>query len=163
MNMRTRNSRKPSVRTMLPAILRITLSLLLWTLGARMTMKLEAEPVQEHRAVHTFAMDRAKAEDLQRWVNAGHDSWCRDPQLVAVASLRRISKEFEELEAASLTLELEHRQKLEAVYTFHSLDGRLTCRITLRRYDWLLATAGSVHRMIWVPEKVEIVKRHALD
>jgi hypothetical protein len=163
MNTPTRNSQKPNVRTILPVILRITLSLILWTLGAGMTMKLEAEPVKEHRAVYTFAVDRAQVEDLQRWVNAGHDLWCRDPQLVAVASLRRISKEFEEFEAASLPLELEHRQRSEAVYTFHSLDGRATYRITLRRYDWLLATAGSLQGMIWVPEKAEIVKRDTLD
>jgi hypothetical protein len=163
METRTWNSPKRSVATVLPVILPITLSLILWTLGPGMTMELQSEPVKEHRAVYTFAVDQAQVEDLQRWVNAGHDSWCRDPQSVAAASLGRISEEFEEFEAASLPLELEHRQRSEAVYTFHSLDGRVTQRITLRRYDWLLATAGSFERMIWVPEKAEIVEQDTVD
>jgi len=150
------------IRKILPVILRITLSLILWTLGGA-AMKLGAEPAKEHRVVYTFAVDRGQTENLQRWVNAGHDGWCRDPQLVAVASMRRISDEFEEAQAASFPLELERREKTEAVYTFHSLDGLKTYRITLRRYEWLLPTAGSLHRMIWVPEKVEIVTRKMLD
>jgi hypothetical protein len=162
MNKGTSNSTERSVRTILPVILRIIFSLILWTLGG-VAMKLEAEPATEHRMVYTFVVDRAQMEDLQRWVNEGHDGWCRDPQLVAVASLRRIGDQFDEVEAASLPLELEHRQKTEAIYTFHSLDGRVTYRITLRRYDWLLAKAGSLHRMIWVPEKAQIVKRDTLD
>lgn len=54
-------------------------------------------------------------------VNLGHDAWCRDPQLVSAASLRRSAREFEEVEAASLPLELQHRQEHKAVYTLHSL------------------------------------------
>jgi hypothetical protein len=151
------------IRRMLPVILQVTLSLVLWTLGGGMAMNLAAEPAKEHRVVYTFAVDRTQTEELQRWVNDGHDGWCRDPQLVAVAAMRRISEEFEEVEAASLPLQLERREKSEAVYTFHSLDGLKTYRLTLRRYDWLLRTAGSLHRMIWVPEKAEIVTRATLD
>jgi hypothetical protein len=148
---------------MLPVILRVTLSLVLWTLGGGMVMNPAAEPAKEHRVVYTFAVDRTQTENLQRWVNDGHDGWCRDPQLVAGAAMRRISEKFEEVEAASLPLERERWEKSEAVYTFHSLDGLKTYRITLRRYDWLLRTAGSLHGMIWVPEKAEIVTRATLD
>jgi len=162
MSARTAKDAARDVRTMLPVILRVACSLVLWTLGA-MPMKLPAEPPKEDRVVYTFAVDRAQTENLQRSVNAGHDAWCRDPQLVAVASMRRISGQFDEEEAASLPLELERREKTEAVYTFHSSDGLKTYRITLRRYEWLLPAADSMHRMIWVPEKVEIVTRKILD
>src|SRR5215470_9566871 len=145
------------VRRILPVMLRITVSLILWTLGAGMAMNAAAEPVKERRVVYTFAVDRAQTENLQRWVNQGHDAWCRDPQIVAVAAIRRVSEELEEVQAASMPLELERREKAAAVYTFHSLDGLKTYRITLKRYAWLLPTAGSMHRMIWVPEKAEIV------
>jgi hypothetical protein len=128
-----------------------------------MVLELAAEPVKEHRVVYTFAVDRAQTENLQRWVNEGHDTWCRDPRLVAVGAMRRISEAFEEVEAASMPLELESREKREAVYTFHSLDGLKTYRMTLRRFEWLMPTAGSLHRTIWVPEKVEIVTRATLD
>jgi len=147
-------------RAILPVIFRITLSLLLWTLGAA-AMDIRVTPIQpkEHHVVFNFPVDRAKAEDLQRWVNAGHDPWCRDPQLVAVAALRRISPDLAEVESVSLSPELQHNAKTKAVYTFHSLDGRTTYRITLRRYPYLLPTAGSLHRIIWIPETAEIITR----
>ena len=157
---------KPEVREILrilPVILRITVSLILWTLSGGMAIQLAAAPAKEHRMVYTFAVDRTQTENLQRWVNEGHDAWCRDSRLVAAAALRRVSDEFEEVQAASMPLELERREKKEAVYTFHSLDGLKTYRITVRRHDWLLATAGSRHAMIWVPEKAEIVTRATLD
>jgi hypothetical protein len=138
MNSRVPGSEARDLRAILPVMLRVAFSLMLWTLGGT-AMNLAAEPAKEHRVVYPFAVQRGHGEDLQRWVNAGHEAWCRDPQLVAAASLRRIADEFEEVEAASLPLELEYRQKSEAVYTLHSLDGRVTYRITLRRYDWLLA------------------------
>jgi hypothetical protein len=147
---------------MVPVVLRVAFSLILWTLGAA-AMELDAEPVNEHRVVYTFAVDRAQAENLQRWVNAGHDAWCRDAQSVAAASMRRIAEQFEEAEPASLPLQLEREENTAAVYTFHSLDGLSTYRITLRRYDWLLRTAGSFDRMVWVPEKAEIVAPKAWD
>lgn len=108
-----------------------------------------------------FPADRAQEEALQRWVNAGHDAWCRDPQLVATAALRRVSSQFSEYELASLPLELERSEKTRAVYTFHSLDGRTTYRITLRRHLYLLPSAGSVRRIIWIPESAEIITRAA--
>lgn len=100
--------------------LRVAFRLMLWTLGGT-AMNLAAEPAKQHRVVYTFAVERAHVEDLQRWVNLGHDAWCRDPQLVSAASLRRLAREFEEVEAASLPLELQHRQENKAVYTLHSL------------------------------------------
>jgi hypothetical protein len=109
---------------------------------------------QENRFVLNFPVNHGKAQELQRWVNAGHDSWCRDSQLVAASTLRRISTQFSEFEATSL--QLETNEKTRAVYTFHSLDGRTTYRITLRRYRFLLSTAGSLREVIWVPETAEI-------
>jgi hypothetical protein len=147
-----------SIRTILPVILRITFSLILWTLGAASMNLVAAEP-KEHRADYNFSVERAKVEDLQRWVNAGHDSWCRDPQLVAAMSLRRIVPDSGDFDLASLPLEVERSQKTSAVYIFHSLDGNTTYRVTVRRYRWLLPLAGNLHKMIWVPEHAEIVTR----
>jgi hypothetical protein len=146
-----------SIRTILPVILRITLSLILWTLGTSMSL-MAAEP-KEHRAVYNFPVDRAKIEALQRWVNSGHDDWCRDPQLVAVASLQRIHPEPGNFELASVPIEVEPERKMTAVYTLHSLDGSTTYRITLRRFRWLLPLARSTHKIIWVPVQAEIVTR----
>jgi len=88
-----------SMRTILPVILRITLSLILWTLGTSMSF-LAAEPKEQH-LVYSFPVDRAKIEALQRWVNSGHDEWCRGPQLVTVTSLQWILPESGNYELAS--------------------------------------------------------------
>ena len=146
-----------SMRTILPVILRITLSLILWTLGASMSV-VAAEP-KEHRLVYSFPVERPKIEALQRWVNSGHDEWCRDPQLVAVASLRRIIPDSGDFELASIPFEAGPGRKMTAVFTIHSLDGSTTYRITVRRYRWLLPLAHSTSKIIWVPVQVEIVRR----
>jgi hypothetical protein len=150
--------------SVIPVILRITLSLFLWTLGASaMDIRISQTQPKEHRAFIAFPVDRVQAEDLQRWVNAGHDPWCRDPQLVALAALRRVSPQFEEAELASLPLKLENTGKTKTAYTFHSLDGRSTYCITLRRYRFLLPTAGALRQIIWLPESAEIVTTDERD
>jgi hypothetical protein len=116
---------------------------------------------QENRFVLNFPVDRAKAQELQSWVNAGHDSWCRDSQLVAASALARVSTRFSEFEPASL--QLETNEKTKAVYTFHSLDGHNTYRITLRRYRFLLPTARSFRDIIWIPETAEIISHNTGD
>jgi hypothetical protein len=148
------NPDKPNIRTILPVILRVTLSLVLWTLGASMT--LPATTPEARHSVYRFSVDRAKIEDLQRWVNAGHDDWCRDPQLVAADALRQSLSGAAEIEFASVPLQLERSQKTVAVYTVHSVDGQTTYRITLRRFNWLLPIAGSMRKTIWAPEQLEI-------
>jgi hypothetical protein len=151
-------------RKAMPMMLRIACSLLLWSVGASaMDLRITPLAAKEHRVVVTFPVDRAQAEELQRWVTAGHDPWCRDSQLVAISALRRVSGESEGYESASLNAELELSQKTKAVYTFHSLDGRTTYCVTLRRHLYLLPAAGSLHRIIWMPETVEIITRAAQD
>jgi hypothetical protein len=148
----------------IPVILRVTISLFLWTLGASaMDLPITQTQPKEHRTVLNFPVDRARIQNLQRWVNAGHDSWCRDPQLVADATLRRISPDLAGYESVSLPLALETSQKTRIVYVFHSLDGRSTYRITLRRYRFLLANAGAIRQIIWIPESAEIVIRNSRD
>jgi len=65
MNSRIAKAEARDIRTVLPVMLRITVSLILWTLGSGMTVKLAAEPAKEHQRVYTFAVDRAQAENLQ--------------------------------------------------------------------------------------------------
>jgi len=65
MNSSSGNPTARDLRTALPTILRITLSLMLWTLGA--SMNLPAAKPKVHRVVYTFAVDRAQIENLQRW------------------------------------------------------------------------------------------------
>src|SRR4029077_9648816 len=118
-----------------PAILRIAFSLLLWTLGFASMNLVEAQ-VRRQRVVRDHPVDRAKLEHPQRWVNEGHDTWCRDPKLVASAALNRVAPGFANSEFELASLPTAHGTK--SIYTFASLDNRTTYQVTLRRYRYLL-------------------------
>ena len=60
-------------KTIVPVILRITFSLLLWTLGFASMNLVEAQ-VRTQRAVTDYPFNRAQLEHLQRWVNEGRDT-----------------------------------------------------------------------------------------
>jgi hypothetical protein len=152
------------IRTILPVILRITFCLLVWTLGVASITLVEAQTI-EHHVVHKLPVNRTRIENLQRWVNNGHDTWCRDPKSVATATVRRLSPEFAhyDFELASLTTQEGEPSANKAAYTFHSLDGRTSYRVTLRRFKWQTKIAGSSRRRVWVPVRTETITRDSLD
>jgi len=153
-----------NIRVILPVILRITFCLAMWTLGA-MTMTIAEAQTREQRVVQEIPVDRARVENLQRWVDAGHDTWCRNPQFVAAMALRRVAPEFSnyDFELASLTSGNEKVSPTRAVYTFHSMDGHTSYRITLRRFRWQSKTTASIDARIWVPVRSERIMRDSLN
>src|SRR5260370_37927960 len=48
----------------------------------------------EDRVVSEIAVDRARVENLQRWVSAGHADWCKDARVVAAEELWRVAADF---------------------------------------------------------------------
>ena len=104
-------------------------------------------------------VDRVKVENLQRWVSAGHEEWCKDPRLVAMDELRRVAPAFAgeagDLEALPLDTESESGQRV--VFAWTSPDGRATYRITVERFGWLLSIAGDEDSIVWVPTHAEVV------
>ncbi|HEY1483885.1 MAG TPA: hypothetical protein VGF19_14230 [Candidatus Acidoferrum sp.] len=111
----------------------------------------------EKRVVKIYAVDRAAAENLQRWVDAGHDTWCRHAELVAARTLREIAPEMDdELTLASSSLESEEKGDTQATYIYRSLDGGTSYRIAVRRYEWLKSETGNTD-VVWIPERVEMV------
>jgi hypothetical protein len=151
-------------KTIVPVILRITFSLLLWTLGLA-SMNLVEAHVKTQRVVRDYPVDRAKLEHLQRWVNAGHDTWCRDPKLVASAALHRVAPGLadSEFELASLPTGRTNVHGTKSIYTFASLDGRTTYQVTLRRYRWLLRVAGTPDRVVWATVRIATITRPITD
>ena len=151
-------------KVILPVILRITFCLVMWTLGV-MTMTIAEAQTREQRVAQRIPVDRARVENLQRWVDAGHDTWCRDPQSVAAMALRRIAPEFSnyDFELASLTTGNQKVSPTQAVFTFHSVDGHTSYRITLRRFRWQTKTASSPNERIWIPVRSERITRESLD
>lgn len=153
-----------TIRVILPVILRITFCLAMWTLGV-MTISIAQAQTREQRVVQKIPVDRTRVENLQRWVDAGHDTWCRDPQSVAAMALRRVVPEFSnyDFELASLTTGKEKVSPTQAVFTFHSIDGHSSYRITLRRFRWQSKTVSSPHERIWIPVRSEKITRESLD
>jgi hypothetical protein len=154
-----RTNRAPhNTRLTLPALLRVTLALLLLLLGVAPAPSTYAQ-TKPHRIVKTYRVNRANAENLQRWVNAGHDTWCRDPKLVAAHTLEQfapgLADSTYELAAQPVVRKLSHGNT--AIYAYHSLDGQTTYRITLRRLTWLRPAAGSLNKTVWLPDRLEIL------
>jgi len=141
----------------LPALLRVILALLLLLLGVAPTPSTYAQ-TKPHRIVKTYAVNRANAENLQRWVNAGHDTWCRDPKLVAAHTLEQfapgLADSTYELASQPVVRKLSHGNVV--IYTCHSLDGQTTYRVTLRHPQWLRPTAGSTSKIVWLPTRLEM-------
>jgi len=146
-------------KTIVPVILRIAFSLLLWTIGFASMNLVEAQ-VKLQRVVRDYPVDRAKLEHLQRWVNQGHDTWCRDPKFVASAALNRVAPGFanSEFELASLPTEQTTAHGTKSIYTFASLDGCATYQVNLRRYRYLLPIAG-INKIVWAPVRIETITR----
>jgi hypothetical protein len=79
-----------------------------------------------HREVRVPRLDRRAIENLQRWANDGHDTWCGDAQPAPSAEFRRIAPEFDgyQFGFASLPLEAKSHAAEDAIHTGSSLDGR---------------------------------------
>lgn len=113
----------------------------------------------ERRVDVSRQLDRVKIENLQRWVSAGHEEWCKDARLVAMDELRRVAPAFAgnsgDLEA--LPLDMEAASSERAVFVWSSPDGRATYRVTVERYGWLLPIAGDSNAIVWVPTHAEVI------
>jgi len=117
-----------------------------------------AKSGEENRVVNYHAVDRAEIENLQRWVAAGHEAWCKDPRQVAAQGLRRIAADFAdgaaELNRVDLADSKDGAKKLAFEWT--PPDGRATYRVTVERFDWLLPIAKDADALVWVPTMTEI-------
>jgi hypothetical protein len=104
-------------------------------------------------------VDRHKIENLQRWVSAGHEEWCKDARLVAMDELRRVAPAFagnsDDMEA--LPLDAESASDNRAVFVWTSPDGKASYRLTVERFAWLLPIAGEADSIVWVPTHAELI------
>jgi hypothetical protein len=121
---------------------------------------MEAATASSSREVRTPRVDRLAVENLQRWVNSGHDAWCKDPLEVAAGELRRIAPQFsgDRMELVSEPAVSANRSGTEAHFTWVSTDGSATYRITVRRFAWLKRVAGKVSNEVWIPSRMEVTR-----
>ena len=120
-----------------------------------------AKSGEGNRVVNYRAVDRGEIENLQRWVAAGHEAWCKDARLVAAEELRRFARDFAgdatELNALELGEGADGVGGTKKVaYEWTPLDGRATFRVALERFDWLLPIAKDANSVVWVPTMTEI-------
>jgi hypothetical protein len=121
------------------------------------------------RVVSYRAFDRAEIENLQRWVSAGHEDWCKDARLVAAEELKRLAADF--ADGATELTAVETGEPVggsgnansdgingakKVVFEWTPLDGQATYRVTLERFDWLLPIAGDANSVVWGPTVTEI-------
>ena len=104
-------------------------------------------------------VDRHKIENLQRWVSAGHEEWCKDARLVAMDELRRVAPAFagNEADVEALPLDAEPASENRAVFIWTSPDGKASYRVAVERFEWLLPIAGGADSIVWVPTHAEII------
>jgi hypothetical protein len=120
-----------------------------------------AKSGEENRVVGYHTVDRTEIENLQRWVAAGHEDWCKDPRLVAAGELQRIAVDFAD-DATDLNAvdpgegaDTSDGSK-KVAFEWTPLDGRATYRVTVERFEWLLPIAKDANAVIWVPTITEI-------
>ena len=116
---------------------------------------------EESRVLSYHAVDRAEIENLQRWVAAGHEDWCKDARLVAAEELKRIAADFAadatQLNAVDVTERADGIGGAKRVaFEWTPLDGRATYRVTVERFEWLLPMAKDADAVVWVPTVTEI-------
>ena len=113
----------------------------------------------DERLTSERAIDRAEVENLQRWVSAGHADWCKDARLVAAEEVKRLSQEYsgDGFELNLVTSDADSNDGSRVTFEWAPLDGRELYRVTVERFDWLLAIARNVDSIVWVPTSTEIV------
>ena len=118
-----------------------------------------AAPRHKENAAGQASPDRAAIENLQRWVSAGHDAWCKDAALVASAEMRRLAPQFsgEQFDLVALPLAVESTTARRATFSWTTLDGKTTYRVTVLRYAWLQPIAHDAKSIVWVPVSREVV------
>jgi hypothetical protein len=112
------------------------------------------------RVVKYRAVDRAEILNLQRWVTAGHEDWCKDARLVATEELKRMAADFAgdagELQALAGKEGVNGGDDAKKItFEWAPLDGRAMYRVTVERFEWLLPIAGDARAVVWVPTVTE--------
>ena len=112
----------------------------------------------EARVTNERTIDRGEAENLQRWVSAGHADWCKDARLVAAEELWRLAPEYSGhgFELNAVNAERSANAGDRVTFEWAPLDGRAVYRVTVERFDWLLPIAKNADAIVWIPTSTEI-------
>ena len=113
---------------------------------------------EEDRISNECPINRAKVENLQRWVSAGHADWCKDARQVAAEELWRLAADYsgDGFEMNEVKADAISNGANGVTFEWAPLDGRALYRVTVQRFDWLLPIARNIESIVWVPTSIEI-------
>jgi hypothetical protein len=113
---------------------------------------------EESRILNECPINRAKLENLQRWVAAGHADWCKDARQVAAEELWRLVADYsgDGFEMNEVKADAISNGGNGVTFEWAPLDGRALYRVTVQRFDWLLPIAKNTESIVWVPTSIEI-------
>jgi hypothetical protein len=104
---------------------------------------------------HKYQIKRSEYEELQKYINEGHQPWRTDAPAVAGSEI--LNKKGEQGNAYGLALTLVRETEREATYNYVDLaEPNVSYRITLKRFKWLLPLAQSWQQMVWAPVEMTI-------
>jgi len=104
-------------------------------------------------------VDKKELQQLQQFVNEGHQPWRLDSQAIAAEKalqLDNTSKERWNVYGVPATLVGESETR--ATYEIKSRHAGVSYRITVERFDWLLPSAKKWEWMVWTPAEVRITR-----
>jgi hypothetical protein len=137
--------------------MRLALCYLAWTMLVLCSSLCNAEGQCLSRT-QVERVNKQAYEQLQDFVNEGHEPWRLDSQAVAasqVFALEGTPKARWDLYSLPLTTVQE--TKMQAVYEYESRSRHgVSYRIKLRHFDWLLPLARKWEWMVWAPVAVVI-------
>jgi hypothetical protein len=154
--MNDRNATK-GMRNVARVVYSATLAIVLTGLMCMAPPAGAAKSGDETQIVSYRALDRAEIENLQRWVAAGHEDWCKDARLVATEELKRLAADFVDDWTELMAVNINEgsggssSSAKKMAFEWTPLDGRATYRVTVERFEWLLPIAGDADAMVWVP------------
>ena len=106
-------------------------------------------------------IDRKQVEDLQRWVNEGHEPWRLDnPELLANQKLLELKGKVKEIGSYKVPPRQIVDKKNLAVFLYDSVLDEKTYRVTLEKFQWLLPLAKRWEWTIWYVTAVDVIESH---
>ena len=105
-------------------------------------------------------LDKKAALELQQSVNQGHQPWRMDDvAAVATEAISDRKKGWADDNTILGVPTVVSQTKDNTMWVAKSEDGRVRYKVTLRKYSWLLRSAGDDwRRIVWLPASVERIE-----
>jgi hypothetical protein len=98
-------------------------------------------------------------QQVQQFVNDGHQPWRLDSQPVAAEkALQLDNTPKNQWNVYGVPASLVSQSKTEAIYDIKSQQVEVSYRIRVERFNWLLPYAKRWERMVWTPTEAKVTR-----